>query len=79
MTYLCTMQTLTFQLREGEEFIPLISLLKVVNLVYSGSEAQEVVADGMVVRNGEVELRKRAKIIAGDVVEFQGYRIEVVA
>ncbi len=73
------MQTLTFQLREGEEFIPLISLLKVVNLVYSGSEAQEVVADGMVVRNGEVELRKRAKIIAGDVVEFQGYRIEVIA
>lgn len=73
------MQTLTFQLREGEEFIPLISLLKVVNLVYSGSEAQEVVANGMVVRNGEVELRKRAKIIAGDVVEFQGYRIEVIA
>ncbi len=73
------MQTLTFQLREGEEFIPLISLLKVVNLVYSGSEAQEVVADGMVVRNGEVELRKRAKIIAGDVVEFQGYRIEIIA
>lgn len=79
MTYLCTMQTITFQLRDGETFIPLISLLKVVNVVYSGSEAQEVVADGMVMRNGEIELRKRAKIVAGDVIVFQDYKIEVIA
>ncbi|MDO4190991.1 MAG: RNA-binding S4 domain-containing protein [Bacteroidales bacterium] len=71
------MQTITFQLREGEVFIPLISLLKAVNLVYSGSEAQDVVVDGLVKRNGAIELRKRAKIMAGDVVEFQGYRIIV--
>ncbi|MCQ2384810.1 MAG: RNA-binding S4 domain-containing protein [Paludibacteraceae bacterium] len=50
-----------------------------MNVVYSGSEAQEVVADGMVMRNGEIELRKRAKIVAGDVIVFQDYKIEVIA
>lgn len=77
--YLCTMQTITFTLREGDEFIPLIQLLKVLNLVYSGSEAQEVVVAGMVKRNGVVELRKRAKIVAGDIIEFQNTKIVVEA
>lgn len=68
---------ITFTLREGDEFIPLIQLLKAANVVYSGSEAQEVVAAGMVMRNGEVELRKRAKITKGEVVVFQNYEIAV--
>lgn len=68
---------ITFTLREGDEFIPLIQLLKAANVVYSGSEAQEVVTAGMVMRNGEVELRKRAKITKGEVVVFQNYEIAV--
>ena len=43
-----------FTLREGEEYIPLIALLKATGVVASGSEAQEVVVAGMVLRNGEV-------------------------
>ena len=70
---------IVFTLREGEEFIPLISLLKATDVVYSGSEAQEVVVAGMVLRNGEVELRKRAKITSGEVIVFQNYEIEVEA
>ena len=66
-----------FTLREGYEFIPLIDLLKATNVVYSGSEAQEVVTAGMVLRNGEVELRKRAKITPGEVIVFQNYEIIV--
>ena len=66
-----------FTLREGEDFIPLISLLKACDVVYSGSEAQEVVTAGMVLRNGEVEYRKRAKITAGEVVVFENYEILV--
>lgn len=73
------MKTLTFHLREGEEFIPLIQLLKAVNVVYSGSDAQECVARGMVRRNGETETRKRAKIREGEVIEFDRYRILVEA
>lgn len=64
-----------FTLREGDEFIPLIALLKVTGVVESGSEAQEVVMAGMVLRNGEVELRKRAKITAGEIIVFQNFEI----
>jgi ribosome-associated protein len=66
-----------FTLRDGETFIPLIALLKAVNAVESGSMAQQVVTDGLVRRNGEVELRKRAKIVAGDVIRFQNVEIVV--
>ncbi len=68
---------IVFTLREGDEYIPLIALLKATDVVYSGSEAQEVVEAGMVLRNGEVEYRKRAKITAGEVVVFQNYEIFV--
>ena len=64
-----------FTLREGEEFIPLIGLLKATGVVESGSEAQEVVMAGLVLRNGKVETRKRAKITAGEVITFEDYEI----
>lgn len=72
------MNEITFTLRGGEEdYIQLIQLLKATNLVYNGAEAQEVVSAGMVVRNGQTETRKRAKIIPGDVIEFQNTRITI--
>ena len=71
------MQKITFELRDGDEYIPLIALLKAVGVVESGSMAQEVVTAGLVRRNGETELRKRAKIVDGDVIEFEDYKIEV--
>ncbi len=72
-----SVRKVNFTLREGETFIPLIALLKAVNAVESGSMAQQVVTDGLVRRNGEVELRKRAKIVAGDVIRFQNVEIVV--
>ena len=66
-----------FTLRDGEDFIPLISLLKACDVVYSGSEAQEVVSSGLVLRNGEVETRKRAKITAGETIVFENFEIFV--
>lgn len=72
------MEIIQFELRGGEDdFIQLIQLLKATNLVETGAEAQDVVVSGLVVRNGETETRKRAKIVRGDVIEFDGYRIEV--
>ena len=71
------MNKIIFELREGDEFIPLIALLKATGLVESGSMAQEVVTAGLVKRNGEIELRKRAKIVSGDLIEFEGYSIEI--
>lgn len=73
------MTTIPFELRGGDDdFIQLIQLLKATNCVYSGSEAQEVVSAGLVTRNGQLETRKRAKIVRGDVIEFDQYRIEVM-
>lgn len=66
-----------FALRDNETFIPLIALLKATGVVDSGSEAQEVVTAGMVLRNGEVETRKRAKITAGEVIVFENVEIFV--
>ncbi len=72
------MERIDFELHKGETFIPLIGLLKTVNVVYSGSEAQAVVSEGLVLRNGEVELRKRAKITASEVIQFDQFEIHVL-
>jgi ribosome-associated protein len=60
-----------------DEYIELFKLLKVLDLVDSGAEAKMIVADGHVRRNGEVELRKRAKIKRGDIIEVAEVVIEV--
>jgi len=50
------------------EYIELYKLLKVLDLVDSGGEAKMIIAEGYVSRNGEIELRKRAKIVKDDVL-----------
>ena len=71
-------QKINFELRDGDNFIPLISLLKAVGIAESGSMAQDVVTAGLVKRNGDTELRKRAKIISGDTIEFEDCIINVI-
>lgn len=61
---------------EGE-FIPLIQLLKACNLVQTGGEAQIVVSQGDVLVNGKTEYRKRLKVKVGDIIEFNGQKINV--
>lgn len=56
----------------------MIQLLKATNLVQSGGEAQMVVLEGQVKHNGEVDYRKRLKVRRGDIVEFNGQKIEVI-
>lgn len=51
-----------------DEYIELYKLIKLLDLVDSGAQAKLIVANGYVVRNGEVETRKRAKIIKGDLL-----------
>lgn len=61
----------------NDEYIELYKLLKVLDLVDSGAEAKLIIADGHVIRNGEIELRKRAKIRSGDIIEVADVVIEV--
>ena len=55
----------------NREPIELYKILKFEGLVSSGGEAKMVIADGMVLVNGEVETQKRKKIVAGNQIEFR--------
>lgn len=56
------------QYKLSGDYIELFKLMKVLDLVDTGGQAKMLIAEGYVLRNGEVERRKRAKIIAGDVL-----------
>jgi ribosome-associated protein len=71
------LQQITFPLRS--EFITLDSLIKACGLANSGGQAKAMVADGLVQVDGQQELRKTAKIRAGQVVSMPGARIQVEA
>ena len=61
------------------ETIRLGQFLKLSNLVDSGSDAKFLLAGGEVSVNGEVETRRGRQLRAGDVVEFDGVEVRVVA
>lgn len=48
--------------------IDLHQLLKLAGLAASGGDAKRMIADGLVVINGELETRKRKQLSPGDVV-----------
>jgi len=62
-----------------EEFIELFKLLKVTGIAESGAQAKMLIEEGHVTRNGDVETRKRAKIVLGEIIEVGGEVIEVEA
>lgn len=62
---------------EGD-FVELNQLLKLAGLVDSGGAGKALVASGAVLVDGAVELRKTAKIRAGQVVRAGGAEIHVL-
>jgi ribosome-associated protein len=60
-----------------DDYIELFKLLKVLDLVDSGAQAKLIISESHVKRNGEIETRKRAKIVSGDVIEVADVFIEV--
>lgn len=62
---------------EGD-YIELIALLKATGVAQTGGHAKMIVDEGIVLRNGEVELRKRAKLIPGDRIEIEDLALELV-
>lgn len=47
-------------------------------MVSSGGEAQQVVVAELVKVNGQIETRKRCKLVVGDVVTFEKLTIKIV-
>ncbi|AUD59978.1 RNA-binding protein [Shewanella sp. Pdp11] len=66
-------------LHSGEDFIELYKVLKVQGMSNAGGEAKHFIEEGQVTVNGEVETRKRKKIIAGDIVSFNGESVQIIA
>jgi len=70
-----TQSTLTLTSDE----IELYKVLKAEGLASSGAEAKMLIAEGLVSVNGAVETRKRKKIKAGDVINFENHSVSVIS
>lgn len=55
----------------------LYKILKFEGLASSGGEAKQIIANGLVTVNGDVELQKRKKIVAGDIIKFADNILEI--
>ena len=61
-----------------DESIRLGQFLKLANLIDSGSDAKELMIQGLVTVNGEVETRRGRQLVQGDVVSLGGQSSRVV-
>jgi len=62
---------MTERLDVGDRAINLTQVLKLAGWAIHGGEAKALIADGRVLVNGSVELRKRRKMALGDTVAMQ--------
>ena len=60
-----------------DEFIKLGQALKATGYVESGVEAKDVIQEGLVLVNGEVDTRRGRKLYDGDIVNFDGDEIKI--
>ena len=60
-----------------EEYIKLGQALKAAGFVSSGVEAKEVIIDGLVKVNNEIEKRRGKKLYDGDIVEYNNNLIKI--
>jgi len=56
----------------SKEPVELFKILKFEGIADSGGHAKALIDDGQVIVNGELETRKRRKMLSGDVIECLG-------
>ena len=61
-----------------DESIRLGQFLKLANLIDTGSDAKELMVQGVVLVNGAVETRRGRQLVPGDVVSLGGTETRVV-
>ena len=66
------------QIEITTEPVELYKILKFEGFVDSGGEAKAVIDAGQVSLNGEMETRKRKKIVAGDVLEYKNEKFQII-
>ena len=60
-----------------DDYIKLGQALKAAGLAESGVDAKFVIQDGQVKVNGQVELQRGKKLVAGDIIEFAGESVKI--
>lgn len=60
-----------------EDYIKLGQALKAAGFVSSGIEAKDVITEGLVKVNGEIDTRRGRKLYEGDMVSFNGDEIKI--
>ena len=66
-----------FNLKDGEDYIELKNLVKILDYVQSGGEAKMFIQSGEVQVNDEVEIRRGKKLRAGDIVQIDNDLITI--
>jgi ribosome-associated protein len=59
----------------NKEPVELYKILKFEGLTTTGGEAKLLIGDGQVTVNGNVETRRRRKMLSGDIIGFRGEEI----
>lgn len=73
------MENKTFELRNNEEYIELIKVLKILGIAQTGGHGKIIIEDGDITVNEEQEFRKRKKLRKGDLIcAFGEVIIEIV-
>ncbi len=72
-------QWINMEFKITDEYIELYKLIKAADLVDSGAEAKQLIAEGYVMRNGEEETRKRAKIKPNEVITIGEVNLKVIS
>ena len=67
------------EIKIKDEDIKLGQAMKLAGLVSSGVEAKMFIQDGLVTVNGEIDTRRGRKLYPGDVFDFEGNKVKVVA
>lgn len=68
---------ITEEVKISTEFIKLDQFLKFCGLAETGGHAKEIVLEGAVAVNGQVCMQRGKKLVPGDVVTVDEYRIIV--
>ncbi len=60
-----------------DEYIQLNQLIKAMSWSSNGAEANALIIAGQIKVNGEVEYRKRNKLVIGDSISYNNQKVEI--
>ena len=68
-----------YQLKEGQPYIQLNNLLKILQLAQTGGHAKIMIKNKEVMVNGHIETRIRKKLVASDEIKVADQLIKIEA